>query len=242
MAMDTGKNTEQNPSIIIVEDDARLAHLTRDFLKNNGYDVTIIDEGSKAVDAIIASQPDLVILDLMLPGEDGLSVCRRVRSDFAGPILMLTARTDDMDHVVGLEVGADDFVTKPVKPQVLLARIRALLRRMDHTIEGSGQEPDDITINHIHIDKAKRVVTVHGEASEFTSAEFDLLWLLMRHAGEVLSREDILGTTRGIQYDGLDRTIDVRVSKIRRKIGDDTQNPHIIKTVRSKGYIFVKSE
>lgn len=240
--METGKTVDQTPHIIIVEDDNRLANLTRDFLKNNGYNVTIVDDGSKAFDEITTKQPDLVILDLMLPGEDGLSICRRVRNEFSGPILMLTARTDDMDHVVGLEVGADDFVTKPVKPQVLLARIRALLRRMDQSPEENLQEPDAITIKNVHIDKAKRVVSVDDEAVEFTSAEFDLLWLLMSHAGEVLSREDILGTTRGIQYDGLDRTIDVRVSKIRRKIGDDTQNPRTIKTVRSKGYIFVKSE
>lgn len=239
--MDTGKKTEQNPRIIIVEDDTRLAFLTRDFLKNNGYDITIIENGSKAVDGIKSAQPDLVILDLMLPGEDGLSICRRVRNDYHGPILMLTARTDDMDHVVGLEVGADDFVTKPVKPQVLLARIRALLRRVDQTNESTEPEPEIVTIHNVTINKAKRIVTVDNEFVEFTSAEFDLLWLLMRHAGSILSREDILGSTRGIQYDGLDRTIDVRVSKIRRKIGDDTQNPYIIKTVRSKGYIFVKN-
>lgn len=241
--MTTQENvSNEKQRILIVEDDQRLASLTKEFLENNGYEVSVEEDGAKGAARILDGKPDLVILDLMLPGEDGLSICRKVRSDFPGPILMLTARTDDMDHVVGLEVGADDYVTKPVRPQVLLARIRALLRRTDVVVPGTEEVPTSVELSGIHIDSSKRQVWVRGDEAEFTSAEFDLLWMLMANAGQILSREDILGTTRGIQYDGLDRTIDVRISKIRKKIGDDTSNPQRIKTVRSKGYIFVKDE
>lgn len=234
--------SNEKQRILIVEDDQRLASLTKEFLVNNGYEVGVEEDGGKAAARILKEKPDLVILDLMLPGEDGLSICRKVRTEFPGPILMLTARTDDMDHVVGLEVGADDYVTKPVRPQVLLARIRALLRRADVAPIGAEETPATVELANVLIDSRKRQVWVHGKEGEFTSAEFDLLWMLMVNAGRILSREDILGTTRGIQYDGLDRTIDVRISKIRKKIGDDTSNPQRIKTVRSKGYIFVKDD
>ncbi|RCV87014.1 winged helix-turn-helix domain-containing protein [Billgrantia montanilacus] len=223
--------------VLIIEDDVRLAELTRDYLEANGFQVTVESEGSRGVEQILTLQPDLVILDLMLPGEDGLSICRRARPDYNGPILMLTARTDDMDQVLGLEMGADDYVPKPVQPRVLLARMRALLRRADNTEQGGDVR---LSFGNLDIDSATREAWLEGDRIDLTSAEFDLLWLLASNAGRVLTREEIFSDLRGIKYDGQDRSIDVRVSRIRPKIGDDPNHPHRIKTVRSKGYLFVK--
>ncbi|GAC1030783.1 winged helix-turn-helix domain-containing protein [Pseudomonas sp. No.21] len=227
--------------ILIVEDDQRLAELTREYLEGNGLKVAIESDGGQAVARILKEQPDLVVLDLMLPGEDGLSICRKVRGRYDGPILMLTARTDDMDQVLGLEMGADDYVCKPVRPRVLLARIRALLRRS----EGGLSEPVEENVRRLEfgplvIDNAMREAWLNERSIELTSAEFDLLWLLAANAGRILSREEIFNALRGIEYDGQDRSIDVRISRIRPKIGDDPMHPRLIKTVRSKGYLFVR--
>lgn len=234
---DTGMNDADREHVLIVEDDQRLAELTREYLEANGFKVTLEADGAKGVDRINSLQPDLVILDLMLPGEDGLSICRRVRPHFAGPIMMLTARTDDLDQVLGLEMGADDYMPKPVQPRVLLARMRALLRRTDGSLP-SGEER--LRFENLEVDHATREAWLSGERIDLTSAEFDLLWLLASNAGRVLTREEIFSDLRGIKYDGQDRSIDVRVSRIRPKIGDDPNQPHRIKTVRSKGYLFVK--
>ncbi|WP_281646848.1 response regulator transcription factor [Parendozoicomonas sp. Alg238-R29] len=225
--------------ILIVEDDERLASLTREYLENNGLTVSVEHDGGKAVDRILEENPDLVVLDLMLPGEDGVSICRRVRADFHNPILMLTARTDDLDEVLGLEMGADDYVAKPVRPRVLLARIRALLRRSAPVQEDFGDK-GRLEFGDLVVDAAMREAWLKDTNIELTSAEFDLLWLLSSNAGRVLSREEIFEKLRGIEYDGQDRSIDVRVSRIRPKIGDDPMHPRMIKTVRSKGYLFVR--
>ena len=236
--MTTTPEKEDMPRILIVEDDERLAMLTQDYLRKNGLDVAIETDGTRAIRRIIAEQPDLVVLDVMLPGSDGLTVCREVRAQYQQPILMLTARTDDMDQVLGLEMSADDYVAKPVQPRVLLARIRALLRRSDTApVESS---PQRLEFGDLVIDNGGRSVTLNDELVDFTSAEYDLLWLLASNAGRILSREDIFERLRGIEYDGQDRSIDVRISRIRPKIGDDPENPKRIKTVRSKGYLFVK--
>ncbi|GHE22276.1 winged helix-turn-helix domain-containing protein [Halomonas urumqiensis] len=235
--MDNTLEPRDQDHVLIIEDDERLAGLTRDYLEANGFRVTLEADGARGVERILTLQPDLVILDLMLPGEDGLSICRRARSDYLGPILMLTARTDDMDQVLGLEMGADDYVPKPVQPRVLLARMRALLRRTEAT-ETVGESR--LNFGNLDIDSATREAWLHGDRIDLTSAEFDLLWLLASNAGRVLTREEIFSQLRGIRYDGQDRSIDVRVSRIRPKIGDDPNQPHRIKTVRSKGYLFVK--
>ncbi|WP_136248045.1 winged helix-turn-helix domain-containing protein [Halomonas borealis] len=235
--MDDSLDPAAQDHVLIIEDDERLAELTRDYLEANGFRVTLEPDGARGVDGILGLQPDLVILDLMLPGEDGLSICRRARADYAGPILMLTARTDDMDQVLGLEMGADDYVAKPVQPRVLLARMRALLRRRE---AGASVEEPRLVFGPLEIDNATREAFLSGERVDLTSAEFDLLWLLASHAGRVLTREEIFSQLRGIKYDGQDRSIDVRVSRIRPKIGDDPNHPQRIKTVRSKGYLFVK--
>ena len=227
---------EKMPRVLIVEDDERLASLTQEYLIRNGLEVGVEADGSRAIRRIIDEQPDMVVLDLMLPGADGLTVCREVRPHYSLPILMLTARTDDMDQVLGLEMGADDSVAKPVQPRVLLARIRALLRRTEKVEEGQQR----LDFGELVIDNGARAVLLHEQPVEFTSAEYDLLWLLASNAGKILSREDIFERLRGIEYDGQDRSIDVRISRIRPKIGDDPDNPRRIKTVRSKGYLFVK--
>lgn len=245
--MDGVEQTNEGWRILIVEDDERLADLTREYLESNGLVVTHESHGGNAVERIRNERPDLVVLDLMLPGEDGLSICRRVRPFYQGPIIMLTARSDDLDQVLGLEMGADDYVGKPVKPRVLLARIRALLRRAGSPAgaegegnELSGDEPSRLQFNDLVVDRSMREAWLNDESIDLTSAEFDLLWLLARSAGRVLSREEIFTALRGIEYDGQDRSIDVRVSRIRPKIGDDPVHPRRIKTVRSKGYLFVK--
>lgn len=234
----TSPEREDVPRILIVEDDERLATLTQDYLRKNGLDVAIETDGSVAIERILNEKPDLVVLDVMLPGSDGLTVCREVRPHYHQPILMLTARTDDMDQVLGLEMGADDYVAKPVQPRVLLARIRALLRRSDAI--ATDDSPQRLEFGDLVIDNGGRSVTLGGQLVDFTSAEYDLLWLLAANAGRILSREDIFERLRGIEYDGQDRSIDVRISRIRPKIGDDPENPKRIKTVRSKGYLFVK--
>lgn len=240
---ESGHNPEENWRILIVEDDERLATLTKDYLESNGLKVSIEGDGSRAIERIKNEQPDLVVLDLMLPGEDGLAVCRLVRPYYKGPILMLTARTEDLDQVLGLEMGADDYVAKPVRPRVLLARIRALLRRVreePEVVDVDDSVESRLTFGNLVVDSSMREAWLDGESIDLTSAEFDLLWLLTSSAGRVLTREEIFHQLRGIEYDGQDRSIDVRVSRIRPKVGDDPMNPKRIKTVRSKGYLFVK--
>ncbi|WP_434574581.1 response regulator [Pseudomonas sp. Z3-6] len=224
--------------VLIVEDDQRLAELTREYLESNGLRVAIEGDGAVAAARIIAEQPDLVVLDLMLPGEDGLSICRKVRQHYDGPILMLTARTDDTDQIQGLDLGADDYVCKPVRPRLLLARIQALLRRSEPE-PSTVQRPRRLQFGPLVVDDALREAWLQGNGIELTSAEFDLLWLLVSNAGRILSREEIFTALRGIGYDGQDRSIDVRISRIRPKIGDDPDHPRLIKTIRSKGYLFV---
>jgi len=230
---------EQAWQVLIVEDDQRLAELTREYLESNGLRVSIEGNGARAAERIIAEQPDLVILDLMLPGEDGLSICRKVRERYDGVILMLTARTDDLDQIQGLDLGADDYVCKPVRPRLLLARIRALLRRGESPQGGSGEKVRRLRFGPLVVDNALREAWLSEVGIELTSAEFDLLWLLVANAGRILSREEIFTALRGIGYDGQDRSIDVRISRIRPKIGDDPEHPRLIKTIRSKGYLFV---
>ncbi len=229
----------ESESILLVEDDRKLADLIAEFLRGQGLQVDIERDGARAVDRILRDPPALVVLDIMLPGEDGLSICKRLRAaDFSRPILMLTARSEDQDHILGLELGADDYVNKPVRPQVLLARIRALLRRRG---EGeAGRAASRLQFGPLVIDNSRREAWLEGKLIDLTGAEFDLLWLLASNAGRVLSREETFAALRGIEYDGQDRSIDVRISRIRPKIGDCPDMPRIIKTVRSKGYLFVE--
>lgn len=231
--------------VLVVEDDARLAALIRDYLQKQGFEVLIEGRGDLAPDRILAERPDLLILDLMLPGRDGLSVCQQIRADYTGPILILTAREDDMDQVAGLEMGADDYVKKPVQPRVLLARIRALLRRFEppaltKAAETDGAPPGKIQFGSLHINREAHAVELAGENILLTTNEFELLCILATNAGKVLDRQTLYTDLRGIDYDGLDRAMDVMVSRLRKKLGDDAHTPRRIKTVWGQGYLFVK--
>lgn len=228
--------------ILLVEDDFDLAELTASYLISNGYQVEIVEDGLTAVDKIQEQQPDLVILDLMLPGLDGLEVCQKVRPQFDNPILMLTARSDNIDEILGLEIGADDYLGKPVEPRLLLAHIKALLRRTARTDADSSEEQHDnhiVNVNGLELDNRSRNVSLNGEAILLSDPEYDLLWLLASNAGNILSREYIFENLRGINYDGSNRAIDINISRIRGKLGDDPGNPNIIKTIRNKGYLLV---
>ncbi|MDR3299687.1 MAG: winged helix-turn-helix domain-containing protein [Candidatus Accumulibacter sp.] len=229
--------------ILLIEDDDRLAKLTAEYLQKNDFDVTIETRGDTAETRILADNPDLVILDIMLPGKDGIEVCRSVRASYKGVILMLTARDEDIDQILGLEQGADDYLAKPVQPRLLLARIKALLRRLPTPCETTGEhEQSELSFGSFRISQATRNASFGGETIDLTTAEFDLLWLLALHAGNILSRDDLLQELRGIGFDGLDRSIDARISRLRRKLGDDPENPTRIKTVRGKGYLFSKHD
>ncbi len=232
--------------ILLIEDDERLANLTAEYLRKNDFEVAIEARGDAAEARILNERPDLVILDVMLPGKDGFEVCRAVRPHYAGVILMLTARDEDFDQILGLELGADDYIAKPVQPRLLLARIKALLRRAP-AATGSGVssetgELSELAFGNFRISQATRSAHLGAEAIDLTTAEFDLLWLLARHAGNILSRDDLLQELRGIGFDGLDRSIDARISRLRKKLGDDPENPTRIKTVRAKGYLFSKHD
>lgn len=220
---------------MLVEDDRELARMVVDFLTPYGYEVFTVSNGEIAIDRIVQDNPAAVVLDVNLPGKDGFDVCRAVRTQYRGAIIFLTARGDDIDEVIGLEMGADDFIAKPVRPQVLLARLRTHIRRARP--EGDSQSPSRIDFKNLIIDFSARQCILNGQELELTTAEFDLMWLLAKNAGKVLSRGDLYFELNGFRYDGLDRSIDLRISRLRRKLGDDSMNPKIVKSVRGVGYL-----
>jgi DNA-binding response OmpR family regulator len=225
------------PDILLVEDDSRLAELTATYLGQHSLRVVVEARGDRALERFQQEQPRLVLLDLLLPGRDGLTICRDIRRSSGVPILILTAKDTDLDHVIGLEAGADDYVMKPVDPMVLLARVRALLRRTER--DTANERRPDVQLGALRISETSREVWLHGQSVPLTTQEFELLALLARRAGELVSRDEVFRAMRGIDYDGLDRSIDGRVSKLRRKLGDDAAAPTRIKTVWGKGYLLV---
>ncbi|MFT6789131.1 MAG: DNA-binding response OmpR family regulator [Pseudoalteromonas rhizosphaerae] len=229
-----------NPQhIMLVEDDMSLAEWFSDYLTEHGYLVTLVNRGDMAVELIKSDIPELVVLDIMLPVKDGFDVCKEVRNFYHGPILMMTARDDEMDEVLGLELGADDYVTKPVKPRVLLSRIKALLRRLKTHHNTANLTENHIQIGQLSIDANSRATRLHDQPVAISSNEFDLLWYLAQSAGQVVSRAELFNQLSGIDYDGFDRRVDIIVSRLRKKLGDDANNPCRIKTVWGKGYLFV---
>ncbi len=228
-------NASEPHHVLLVEDDTSLAQMVADYLRPHGFRVSLETRGDRAVERIVAQLPDAVILDVNLPGLDGFSVCRQVRSRYAGPILILTARGGEIDEVVGLEVGADDYLAKPVRPRALLARLRAHLRR--HGSDGSEPAGSPMQVGTLKVEPARRRAEMDGQELELTTAEFELLALLVEHAGKVLSRNEIYERIHGIKFDGLDRSIDLRISRLRKKLGDDPSRPERIKSIRGVGYM-----
>jgi two-component system OmpR family response regulator/two-component system response regulator RstA len=225
--------------ILLVEDDELSAVSLKLYIQKRGFRVEHERRGDRAVERILSLQPDVVVLDCNLPGKDGFDICREVRSRYGGSILMLTARTEDVEQVLGLGLGADGYLLKPATPHLVLAHITACMRRTHNTPEA---EPDDHRFGQFSISRTTRTVRLGGNEVFFSTVEFDLLWLLASRAGNVLSRDDITIGLRGVEYDGINRSIDMRVSRLRKVLGDDAENPVRIKTVRGKGYLFSRTD
>ena len=222
--------------LLLVEDSARLAGSIRDYLERHHYEVFIEADGAAVAERFERLKPDLVILDLMLPGKDGLTICRELRRHDRTPVLILSAKGENIDQVLGLEMGADDYVVKPVEPRVLLARLEALMRRA----KAAPHEVREARFNagRLAIDGARRAATIDGRDVELTTGDFDILWLLASRQGSVVTRDEILRVVRGIDYDGLDRSIDARICRLRKKLQEAGGAESMIKTVRLRGYLF----
>jgi len=222
-------------TILVVDDEARIVKLVRDYLERAGFHVLTARDGETALQVARLERPDLIVLDLMLPGLDGLDVCRRLRQESAVPIIMLTARVEEADRIVGLELGADDYVTKPFSPRELVARVRAALRR------ASGQlgPATVIRAGDVELDTASLTATVAGQPIDLTATEFQLLFTLARQPGRIFSREQLLEAIHGVAFDGYDRSVDSHVKNLRRKIEPNPRQPRYIQTVYGVGYRFV---
>ncbi|GAA5784550.1 DNA-binding response regulator [Chitiniphilus shinanonensis] len=230
--------------IIFVEDDSELAELIGGFLRSFEFEVEHLADGGNLLSRVRAQPPEMVLLDIMLPGKDGLTLCRELREFYNGPVVMLTSLNSDMNQILSFEIGATDYVVKTTPPAVLLARIRAHLRQGGgqggQTEHGAAAPGDRSSLNFgkLQIDARNRTATYDKEPLHLSTGDFDLLWELARHAGEILSRDHLLKTLRGIEYDGMDRSIDVAISRLRKKLNDDPNEPRKIKTIRHKGYLF----
>jgi DNA-binding response OmpR family regulator len=225
--------------ILLVEDDPRLAEMLSEYLGQAGFGVTVAPLGATALERLAGADYDAVVLDLMLPDMDGLDVCRQLRTKADTPVLMLTARGEPVDRIVGLELGADDYLPKPFEPRELLARLRAILRRRARAT-APGEKP--LTFGRLEIDTAAHVVRLDGVQCELTGYQFDLLVTLAKNAGRVLSRDALLDAVKGEQLESFDRSIDVHVSRIRAAIEDNPKKPRRVITVRGSGYVFAKAQ
>jgi two-component system, OmpR family, phosphate regulon response regulator OmpR len=252
LSASTGANasaTSTSPSgdrVLLIEDDSRLAGMVREYLGKAGYRVIHAENGTRGL-ALNEREPvDVIILDLMLPDADGLDICRQIRARSQRPILMLTARGDPLDRVVGLEMGADDYLPKPFEPRELLARLRAILRRTRPGSQagGTGDAPpaDVLRFGRLEIDRDARAVRLDGTPCTLTSYQFALLLALAEHAGRVMSRDALMDLVKGETIEAFDRSIDVHVSRIRAVIEDDAKKPRRIITVRGIGYVFAKAQ
>ena len=221
----------QRPRILVVDDEARILDLVRGYLEREGFTVETAMDGPAAVEAVRASAPDVVVLDVMLPGLDGIEVCRRIRTFSNAYVLMLTARGEEIDRIVGLTVGADDYLVKPFSPRELVARVRALLRRPHGPPDGHAGVPPGLAF-----DEGRRAVRVDGAPVELTALEFDLLAVLVRDPGVVVGRQSMLDRVWGAEFVADDHLVDVHIGNLRRKLGDDPGHPRFIETVRGVGY------
>ncbi|HVJ09951.1 MAG TPA: response regulator transcription factor [Burkholderiales bacterium] len=222
--------------ILMIDDDARLASMVSEYLGGAGYKVTTAASGAEGLERLEAEPYQALVLDLTLPDMDGLEVCRRVRAQWDLPVLMLTARGDALDRVIGLEIGADDYLPKPFEPRELLARLKAILRR------GKRSQSRLLQFGRLEVDRDARVVRVDGKEKALTSFQFALLVALAQNAGRVLSRDALMDLMKGEKLEAFDRSIDVHVSRIRAAIEDDPKHPRRIITVRGAGYLFAKQQ
>lgn len=221
---------------MLVEDDAELASVVHDYLTEHGYDVSVERRGDRVAVRILQEKPDAIILDVNLPELDGFSVCRQIRDSYPGAIIMLTARSRDIDEVLGLELGADDYLAKPVRPTVLLARLRSHLKKSPTKVTGE----EVIEVGSLRIYAMRRVVELSGEQVQLKPAEFELLLILARSPGQIITRPVLFEQINpGESYDYADRSIDVRVSRLRKKLGDDPHQPKLIVSIRGHGYVLV---
>lgn len=224
--------------ILIVEDDIELAEWVAEFLKVKGYDVTLCHRGDEAVPLILESQPDIVILDGELPGLDGVDVCQKVRPGFDNAIIMVTARDEELDEVLGLKMGADEYLTKPIRARALLTRIEKFLTKQQDKAT-PFLNTNKLQFNELIIDKLAMAVQYQEKLIKVSTDEFDLLWILASRAGETVPRTELIAELRGFDYDGFDRSVDMKISRLRKKLGDNSSEPARIKTIRGKGYLFV---
>jgi two-component system, OmpR family, phosphate regulon response regulator OmpR len=225
--------------ILLVEDDPRLAEMLSEYLGEAGYRITVAPLGATALQYLSTAEYDALVLDLMLPDMDGLDVCRQVRAKSDMPVLMLTARGDAIDRIVGLELGADDYLPKPFEPRELLARLRSILRRRSRS---DSSAPAALRFGRLEIDTAARAVRLDGVHCDLTGHQFDLLAALAGKAGRVLSRDVLMDLVKGEHLEAFDRSIDVHMSRIRAAIEDDPKKPRRVITVRGAGYVFAKAQ
>lgn len=229
----------EKPKVLVVEDDGEFAEWLSDYLTSRGLECRCVGSGRDALAAVADAVPDVVILDGSLPDIDGFEVCRQLKGSWSVPVIMLTARDEEVDEVMGLEAGADDYLTKPVRARALLVRIQKLMDRgsprLAETTEGSD---DTLSINDLQLRWSSRSVKKSGVEIYLSFQEFELLWLLMNNAGHVVERNQLVEALRGFEFDGFDRSIDLRISRLRRKLCDDPAKASLIKTVRGKGYLF----
>lgn len=225
--------------VLIIDDDPKLCRLVKDYLDPMGYEVESAGTGPAGLEKALAGDYQAVILDVMLPGMDGFEVLRRIRQSSTVPVLMLTALGDESDRIVGLEIGADDYLPKTFSTRELLARLRAVTRRSNMTLSRKAENDDEIVIGELRINSASRQVIEGGQILSLTPVEFDLLVTLARSADRVLSRDRLLDEISGRDYEVFDRSIDVHISSLRRKLNDDPKYPRYIKTVRSAGYMLI---
>jgi len=226
--------------IVYVEDEPEVGQLIAAYLGKHDIEVIVEPRGDRAEEVVAQQKPDLVLLDIMLPGKDGMTLCRDLRSQYSGPIVLLTSLDSDMNHILSLEMGANDYILKTTPPAVLLARLRLHLRqRVGVPADAPALTPHKmLRFGTLSIDPVNRQVKLSGDEVALSTADFDLLWELATHAGQIMDRDALLKNLRGVSYDGLDRSVDVAISRLRKKLLDNATEPFRIKTVRNKGYLF----
>ena len=230
--------------VLIIEDDAKIRMLLKEYLEGNGLQVFTLSDGNNALDVIITESPDIVILDIMLPGKDGLEVLREIRQKNSVPVIMLTAKGEDADRIVGLELGADDYLPKPFNPRELLARLKAVMRRtfQEKEIEADADPEHLVIAGGIVLNKAKQTALLEDEEIELSSTEYKILEVLMTNPNVILNRDQIMNYARGRDFMAFDRSIDVHISKLRSKLERNPRSPRRIKTIWGSGYMFVDTK